>query len=488
MAAQPPIYRNLIAGEWVDSASGGLFDDVNPAHIGQVVGKCARSTAQDVERAVDAAAQAFPKWSGQTGAARGEILYRAAEVILQRTEEIAHLFTREEGKPIRESRAEVVRAAQIFRYFAGEGHRLGGETLPSARKGVFLFTLRQPLGVAGIIAPWNFPIAIPAWKIAPALICGNAVVFKPASQAPLTGIQLAQALVDAGVPPGVLNVVTGPGQEVGAALLRNPQVGAISFTGSTEIGQEVYREASRRLIRVQCEMGGKNPLVILADADLDRAVNLTVEGAFSGTGQKCSATSRVIVERPVLEPFLARLVEATRALRVGDGLEEDTFVGPAVDERQMQVVLDYIAAGCEEGARLVCGGQRLTGPEYDDGYFIAPTIFADVHSRMRIAQEEIFGPVVGIIAVDDFEEALRAANDTRYGLMASICTRSLGKAHRFLREVRAGIVGVNVPTVGVELQAPFGGTKASGTAFKEQGKVAIEFYSELKTVALDAMD
>ncbi len=399
-------------------------------------------------------------------------------------EDLATLFTREEGKPIREARAEVARAAAIFGYFAGETTRLAGETLPSGRPEVFLYTLREPLGVAGLITPWNFPIAIPAWKIAPALACGNTVVFKPATQAAIIGLELVEALEHAGLPSGVLNTVVGPGTEVGEALVRDQTVVAVSFTGSTTAGLNVYDAAARRGARAQCEMGGKNPLIVLADADLDQAVSLAVEGAFSGSGQKCTATSRLVVERPVIDDFVSRLIERTSSLRVGSGLDPDVDVGPLVDERQLQTVLNFVAAGIADGATLVCGGKRLSGGAYDHGYFVAPTVFSGAQPEMTIAQEEIFGPVVTVLAAEDFVDAVRLANNTRYGLSAGIVTKDLSKALRFVRGVEAGLVTVNLPTVGVEFQAPFGGMKASGTGFKEQGRAALEFYTHTKTVAM----
>jgi aldehyde dehydrogenase (NAD+) len=475
---------HLIGGRWVPSASGETFEDRNPANAAEVVATFPAGGRAEATAAVEAAAAAQPAWSREAPGRRAAVLLRAAAILRDRLDEVTRDFVREEGKPIAEARAEVLRAAEVLEYFAGEAPRMSGETLPSSRPGVFLYTLRRPLGVVGVITPWNFPIAIPAWKIAPALACGNTVVFKPASQAPLSGWHLARALHDAGLPAGALNLVTGPGGAVGGAIIDHPAVRAISFTGSTEIGTRVYQAGSQRTARVQCEMGGKNPLVVLADADLDLAVRLAVEGAFSGTGQKCTATSRVIVERPVHDAFLHRLVEATRALVVGDPLDERTFVGPVVDEGQMTKVLDYVAIGRREGAQLLCGGVRLTERGLDRGYFVAPAVFAGVRPEMRIAQEEIFGPVVGVLPAADFDEAVALANGTPFGLSASVVTGSLARAHAFTERVEAGLVMVNLPTVGVEYQAPFGGTKASGTAFKEQGNAAVEFYTETRTVAM----
>jgi acyl-CoA reductase-like NAD-dependent aldehyde dehydrogenase len=477
-------YGNLIGGAWRAPASAEYFEDRNPANTSEVVGLFPRSGAEDATAAVDAANGAFDGWRRELPVRRGGYLLRAAAIVRGRLEEITRDFVREEGKPIKEARAEVLRAAEVLEYFAGEGARMSGETLPSSRPGVFLYTLRRPLGVVGIITPWNFPIAIPAWKLAPALVCGNTAVLKPASQAPLAPWHLVNALHEAGLPAGVVNFVTGPGAAVGSALIEHPAVRAISFTGSTEIGTRVYQSGSQRGARVQCEMGGKNPLVVLADADLETAVRLTLEGAFSGTGQKCTATSRVIVEQPLHDAFLSRLVEAAKMLTVGNPLDEDTFVGPVVDESQMTKVLNDIDIGRREGAELLCGGRRLTERGLQRGYFVEPTVFARVTPDMRIAQEEIFGPVVAVMPARDFDDTVALANRTRYGLAASIVTGSLAKAHAFTERVEAGLVMVNLPTVGVEYQAPFGGTKASGTAFKEQGKVAVDFYTEVRTVAM----
>jgi aldehyde dehydrogenase (NAD+) len=483
-ASGAPRHHNLIGGAWRPAASGEYFEDRNPAKTDEVVALFPKSGAEDVRAAVDAAAAAFEGWSRELAVRRGSYLLKAGAIIRSRLEDITRDFVREEGKPIKEARGEVLRAAEILEYFAGEAVRVAGETLPSSRPGVFLYTLRRPLGVVGIITPWNFPIAIPTWKLAPALACGNTAVLKPASQAPLSLWHLVNALHEAGLPAGVVNFVTGPGSTVGSALIEHPAVKAISFTGSTEIGTRVYQTGSQRTARVQCEMGGKNPLIVLADADLDVAVRLTLEGAFSGTGQKCTATSRVIVEQPLYDAFVARLVDATKKLSVGDPLDEQTFVGPAVDESQMNKVLEYVAVGQREGAELLCGGARLSAGGLEHGYFIAPAVFGRVAPDMRIAQEEIFGPVVGVIPARDFDDAVALANRTQFGLSAGIVTGSLQKAHAFTDRIEAGLVMVNLPTVGVEYQAPFGGIKASGTAFKEQGKVAVEFYTDVRTIAM----
>ncbi len=473
---------NVIGGEKVGASSGATAPDLNPARPTEVVAESPRSTRKDAQQAVEAAKAAFPAWAAMTGPARGDILYRAARLIRERADQIAREFTMEEGKPIRDSRGEVIRAAQVLEYYAGEGSRAGGATTPSSRKDVFLHTLREPLGVVAVLTPWNFPIAIPTWKIAPALVLGNTVVFKPASNTPLTAFRLVEALHDAGLPPGVLNTVVGSGSEVGDALVTHADVAAVTFTGSNAVGTGVYHAASQRLARVQVEMGGKNPLVVLDDADIERATDIAIDGAFNSSGQKCSATSRVIVQRGIASAFAERLVEKSKKLKTGDGLEEDTYVGPIVDEHQYDDVLRYIDIGAREGARMVLDGRRPRASA--DGYFVGPTIFGECRNDMVISQEEIFGPVISLITVDSFDEAIAVANDTKFGLTASIATRSLSSANRFAREIKAGIVGVNLPTAGVEYQAPFGGMKGSGSAFKEQGQAALEFYSQVKSVAM----
>jgi len=362
--------------------------------------------------------------------------------------------------------------------------RLSGETVPSERDGVFGYTFRKPLGVVSLLTPWNFPIAIPVWKIAPALIAGNSLVIKPASLAPLCAVRVAEVLHEAGLPKGVLNVVTGSGAAIGDELIANPLVKAVSFTGSCEVGNGIQRQTAPRGIKTQLEMGGKNPTIVLRDADLDQAADVVVNGAFFSTGQKCTATSRALVEKPVFDEFVRLLVEKTENLKVGDGLRQGIEMGPCVDENQMNTVLDYIRIGREEGARLLCGGRRLTGPEYDKGYFVQPTIFSEVSPDMRIAQEEIFGPVLALFPVEDLDEAIELANRVQFGLSASILTNRIDQAFNYINRIEAGLIIVNLPSAGVEYQLPFGGTKASSTGYREQGSVAIDFYSELRTVYL----
>lgn len=414
--------------------------------------------------------------------ARGAVLFRAADWLDQRFERTAEDMTREEGKTLAEARGEVRRSINIFRYFGGEGARMPGLVAPSERERVFSVAVRKPLGVVGLVTPWNFPSAIPAWKLAPALVAGNTVVLKPASAAPLSSWRLVEALVESGIPAGVVNYVAGPGSTLGTALVDAPEVKALSFTGSCSVGALLYDRAVRRRLRVQLEMGGKNPTVVLADANLDVAVENTVNGAFASTGQKCTATSRVIVEDAVYEPFVARLVERTRALRVGHGMDPATDVGPAVDAAQLETVLRYIETGRQEGATIVTGGRRLSDGPYEHGYFVEPTVFVDVQPAMAIAQEEIFGPVLAVLRARDFDDAVGIANSVAFGLSASVQTQDVSRVFEFVQRIEAGLVTVNLPSAGVEYQLPFGGTKDSSFGPKEQGPNALDFYTDWKTV------
>jgi len=478
-------FKNLIGGGWQDSSDRNTFADVNPADTRDIVAVFPQSTRDDARAAIDAAKSARRKWEEVVPPSRGKIVFKAAEIMEARKEELARILTREEGKVLAESRGEVARAVDIFRFYAGEGHRMNGEVIPSEDPDMMLYTEKQPLGVVSIITPWNFPVAIPAWKIAPALICGNTVVFKPASLTPLIGLKIVEALKDAGLPDGVLNFITGPGSTVGTELTENRKVAAISFTGSYEVGDRIYksRAESGGMPRIQLEMGGKNPLVVLSDADLQKAVEIAVKGGFGGTGQACTATSRIIVEEPVLDQFTRLLVERTKRIRVGSGVEEGMEMGPAVSDAELKKDLDYVEIGKDENAKLLCGGKRLLGRGYEHGYFMEPAVFTDVNPDMRIAKEEIFGPVVCVISGKDFDRALELANDSEYGLSASVCTNNLEKAHTFVHRIHAGVVKVNRPTTGILVQAPFGGVKKSSSmTFKEQGKAAVDFYTFTKTV------
>lgn len=470
---------NFIAGERVAPNGTRRYRAVNPARTTDLIADYALSDLADVEAAVSAARKAAPAWAAQTPGARGEILRKAAEAIRARVEPLAQQMTREVGKPLEESRGEVLYSARVLEFYAAEGLRLGGENLPSGRAGVVAFTTRKPLGSVGLITPWNFPMSIAAWKLGPALITGNAAVWKPCLQAPYTSMALVEAFEAAGLPAGVLNLVHGDGFDVGQAIVDHPGLAGISFTGSQKVGFAVHQAASNRRAKVQCELGGKNPLVVLDDADLDAAVTTAIEGAFRNAGQKCTATSRVILQSGIRRAFTERFVERAKALSVGDPADASNFVGPVVDERQYEKVLGYIRTGVAEGATLLCGGETRRNTE---GYYVEPTVFDNVGRDTTIARDEIFGPVVALFGVATLDEAIALANDTEHGLSASICTTNLLSAHAFVAQAESGVASVNLPTAGVELQAPFGGTKASGLGVKEQGRPVLDFYTELRTV------
>jgi acyl-CoA reductase-like NAD-dependent aldehyde dehydrogenase len=480
----PGQFLNYIGGAWVAGRTGEEFANVNPANVEEVVGHFQASTGDDVEAAFAAAAAAQPAWAARPAPQRGEYLFKAAEILESKIASLGEEMTREEGKTLPEAIAETKRAINILRYFGGEGARQFSHQIPSERDNVFCFTTRRPLGVVGLITPWNFPSAIPAWKLAPALVAGNTVVLKPASLAPLSALRIVQALEQSGLPAGVLNFVTGGGGTVGNAMLEHPALRAISFTGSTEVGNQIYEKATRRKLRVQLEMGGKNPTLVLADADLDYAASILVNGAFASTGQKCTACSRGIIERPIYDALLAKLLAKTRALKIGNGLEPGIDMGPAVDDAQLQTDLSYIEVAKREGATLLCGGNRLSGGAFDKGYFVEPTIFGDVTPTMRIAQEEVFGPVLALMIAEDFDDAMRLANDVKFGLSASIVSNNLSRVHQFVNRIEAGLITVNLPTAGVEYQLPFGGTKESSFGMREQGQLALDFYTESRTVYL----
>ena len=478
----PETYANYINGEWINR--GAVFENRNPANTAELVGNFVKATAHDVEDAASAAAAALAAWSGMSGPARGNILYRAADILDKTFDQVSADMTREEGKTLPEAKGEVRRSINILRYFAGEGSRLPGMLVPSERDRVHMFAMRKPVGVVGLITPWNFPSAIPAWKLAPALICGNTVVLKPASAAPLSAWRIVEALHQAGVPKGVVNFVAGSGGELGQALVNAGPVKAVSFTGSCGIGEWLHAEASRRKLRIQLEMGGKNPTIVLADADFNSAVDNVVNAAFFSTGQKCTATSRAIVEDAIYDRFVAAVVERAKKLKVGDGMQPGIEMGPCVDQAQMDTVLRYIEIGRKESGEPKCGGRRLTDGALAKGYFLEPTVFADVAEQQTIAREEIFGPVLAIMRAKDFEDALRIANNIPFGLSSSIQTTNLARAFEYIYRAEAGLLTVNLPSAGVEYQLPFGGSKESSFGPKEQGPAALEFYSEYKTVYL----
>jgi acyl-CoA reductase-like NAD-dependent aldehyde dehydrogenase len=474
-------FKNFVGGQWVGARSGATFENRNPADTSDLIGLFAQSGRDEAREAIQAAAAAQPSWAAIPAPKRGEILYRAANLLEARADQVAREMTREEGKTLPEARGEVGRAINILRYFGGEGARLGGQHVPSERDGVFIQTRRRPLGVVGLITPWNFPIAIPAWKAAPALIAGNAVVLKPSDLAPLCAVRLVEVLAEAGLPPGALNLVTGPGSKVGAELVENAGVRAISFTGSEATGSGIAVAAAARRARVQLEMGGKNPTVVLADADIPDAVNVVTNAAFFSTGQRCTATSRVIVEAPIVERFTSALAERARALKVGNGLEAGVEIGPSIDERQLATVLDYVQIGTREGARLVVGGERLSEGPHARGFFSSPAVLTGVEAGMRVAQEEIFGPVLAVQTAENLDHAIELANGVRYGLSAGVCTTSLKSAYEFVNRIEVGLAMVNLPSAGVEYHVPFGGSKDSSHGMREQGPVAVDFYSEIQT-------
>ncbi len=486
--APDKIYTNFINGEWVASASGRTFANLNPANRNDLIGYFQKSGPQDVDAAVSAAKQAYKSWKNTPPPKRGEILYRAASLLQANKEKFALAMTREMGKVLDETRGDVQEAIDMTFYMAGEGRRLFGQTTSSELPNKFCMTVRSPLGVCGLITPWNFPMAIPSWKIMPALICGNTVVLKPSTDTPLSSHHLVEVLEEAGVPRGVVNLVTGTGSDVGSPLMHHPDVRAISFTGSSETGVQVSQACAASFKHCCLEMGGKNVIIVLDDANLDLAVDGCLWGGFGTTGQRCTATSRVVVQKGVYKNFVERFVARTRALKVGDGRESSVQVGPLINEAQRKTVESYVEIGKSEGAKLLCGGQALSGPEYDDGWFYAPTIFGDCDPHMRIAQEEIFGPVVSVIPCNNLEHAIEIANDVKFGLSSSVYTRDVNKAFTAMREMETGIFYVNAPTIGAETHLPFGGTKQTGNGHREAATAALDFYSEWKSIYVDYSD
>jgi alpha-ketoglutaric semialdehyde dehydrogenase len=475
-------FLNFINGTWVASLSGDVKASINPANVDDIVGYIQMSTKEEVDKAVAVAKLAQKSWRKLAGSERGAYLYKVADIIESRLVDIAETMTREMGKTLPEAKGETARGVAILRYYAGEGMRKVGDVIPSTDSSALMFTSRVPLGVVGVITPWNFPVAIPIWKIAPALIYGNSVVVKPAQEAAVTCAKLIQCFEEAGFPPGVINLVTGSGSKIGQALTDNPDVHGITFTGSNSVGKTIGQGALARGAKYQLEMGGKNPVIVAADADLNLAVEQTINGAFRSTGQKCTATSRVIVQSEIYDVFKARLLEKVKEITVGNGLHDGIWMGPSASKSQLDTVLYYINKGHEEGATLLAGGKRITGGEFDKGYFVEPTIFEDVTSKMTIAQEEIFGPVIALLKVETLEEAVQIANDCEFGLSASIFTNNIQNMLSFIDEMEAGLVRVNAESAGVELQAPFGGMKQSSTHSREQGEAAKEFYTSIKTI------
>jgi aldehyde dehydrogenase (NAD+) len=477
-------YKNYIAGEWVDATSGETFESTSPAN-GDAIGTFPLSGEEDVNEAVAAAKAAFEEWRLVPAPKRGEILFRFGQLLIDEKEELAQLMSREMGKVLAEARGDVQEAIDMSFYMGGEGRRLFGQTTPSELKDKFQMSVRMPIGVIGVITPWNFPIAIPSWKTLPALVAGNTIVFKPATDTPTLGQRYVELLVEAGLPPGVLNVVHGGGGQVGEALVRHPDVRVISLTGSRETGVAVLKAAAEGLKHVHLELGGKNAIIVVDDADLDLAVEGIVWSAFGTSGQRCTAASRVIVQRGVYDELQTKLVAAAERLRLGVGWEEDTDVGPVINQRALDKIHSYTEVGKDEGAKLLTGGEAVSENGLEKGFYYRPTIFGDVEPGMRIAQEEIFGPTTALIPVGSFDEAVRAANGVKYGLSSSIFTRDVNKAFRAMRDLDTGITYINAGTIGAEVHLPFGGTKDTGNGHREAGQAALDVFTEWKSIYVD---
>ncbi|MEO0074895.1 MAG: aldehyde dehydrogenase family protein [candidate division WOR-3 bacterium] len=479
------IYKNFINGKYLPSSSGKTYKNLNPANTDDVVGIFPLSESEDVNKAVRAAKNAYEKWRKVPAPQRGEIIRKATEILIKRKEELARIMTREMGKVLKETRGDVQEAIDTGLYAAGEGRRLFSYTVPSELRNKMAFVIRRPMGVWGVISPWNFPMAIPSWKIFPALLCGNTVVFKPATDTPASAGEFVDALVEAGIPDGVVNIIYGSGSKVGEALLHHPDICGITFTGSSQIGKRIAEVCGKTLKRCSLELGGKNAQIVMDDADLDLALDGVLWGAFGTTGQRCTATSRLILHEKVYDKFLAMLKKRTEQLKVGDGLDEKNEVGPCVSEAQRQTVHSYVEIGLKEGAKLLCGGEPLTKGKYAKGFFYKPTIFVDVMPEMRIAKEEIFGPVLSVLKVKNLTEAIKVLNNTQYGLSSSIYTKDVNNAFKAIEDIEAGITYINAPTIGAECHLPFGGVKETGNGHREGGWTVFEIFSELKTVYVD---
>lgn len=479
------VYKNFIGGKWVESESKRTFENRNPANWDEIVGIFPKSTAKDVENAVDIAKKAFESWKRVPVPKRGEILGRCGDIMVERKEELAKLETREMGKVIEETRGDVQEGIDTAYYAFGEGRRLFGITTPSELPDKICYTVRKPIGVAGLITPWNFPMAIPCWKVIPALLSGNSVVIKPASATPATATKLVEILNEAGIPEGVVNIVHGTGREVGEALLAHPDIGVISFTGSSEVGSRIAEVSGKMLKRVSLELGGKNAQIVMQDADLDLALEGVLWGAFGTTGQRCTATSRLILNEKIYDKFIEMIKERAKKIKIGNGLEETVEMGPVINSGQRDVIHNYVKIGKEERAKLVLGGNFYEEGECAKGWFYEPTIFIDVKSGMRIEQEEIFGPVLSVIKFSEFDDAIKIMNDTNYGLSSSIYTRDVNLALKAAEEIEAGITYINGPTIGAECHLPFGGVKNTGNGHREGGLAVYEIFTEIKTIYFD---
>jgi aldehyde dehydrogenase (NAD+) len=487
-ASQARTFSNFIDGKWVPASSGNTCENRNPADTRELVGIFQRSGAVEVDLAVQAAHAAFKKWSRVPAPRRAEIMMKAASILERQKEAFSRDMTREMGKVLKETRGDTQEAIDTGYYFAGEGRRMYGFTTPSELPNKFAMCTRQPVGVIGMICPWNFPMAIPSWKLFPALVAGNTCVIKPAADTPLSVFNLVSALTEAGVPAGVVNIVTGHGADIGTPLTEHPLVRAISFTGSSEVGRIIGESCAHTFKRCSLELGGKNPMIVLDDANLELALEGALWGAFGTAGQRCTATSRIILQKGVYQRFLDDLVQRSRLLRLGNGLDESVDVGPVVNQQQMETVLRYIEIGRNEGACLASGGNRLQNPDCAHGFFIEPTVFSDVDPKMRIAQEEIFGPVVSCIPCDSLEHGIEIANDVKYGLSSSLYTKDINRAFAAIRDLDAGITYINAPTIGAEVHLPFGGVKQTGNGHREGGIGAFDFYTEWKSVYVDYSD
>jgi acyl-CoA reductase-like NAD-dependent aldehyde dehydrogenase len=478
-------FQNYIDGKWTDSKSGRTFENRNPANWDEVIGTFPLSNKEDVDAAVRAARNAYESWRLVPAPKRGDIMRKVGDLLTARKEEIARQMTREMGKVLLETRGDVQEGIDTAYYASSEGRRLFGHTVPSELPSKFNMSVRVPIGVAAIITPWNFPMAIPTWKIFPALLCGNTVVFKPASDTPATATTLVEILLEAGVPPGAVNLVHGGGTEVGIALVEHPDVDLVSFTGSTVVGKRISEIASKTLKRVSLELGGKNAQIVMDDANLELALEGVLWGAFGTTGQRCTATSRLIVHEKVYDKFLSMVVEHAQKLRLGDGLKNDVDVGPCVNEKQRQTVDEYVKIGSQEGAKVLTGGKIAKGDGFSRGWFYEPTVLGDVTPDMRVAREEIFGPVLSVVKVKSLEEAIAVCNNTTYGLSSSIYTQDINNAYRAMRDIQAGITYVNSPTIGAEAHMPFGGVKETGNGHREGGWTVYDFFTEWKTIYVD---
>jgi len=477
-------FQNYIDGEWVDAASGEKFESTSPAN-GEAIGVFPRSSAEDVERAVAAAKRAYEDWRLVPAPKRGEILFRFAHLLSEQKEDLAQLMAHEMGKVLPEARGDVQEAIDMAYYMGGEGRRLFGQTTPSELRDKFNMSVRQPIGVVGVITPWNFPIAIPSWKILPALVCGNTVVFKPATDTPALGERFVELLVGAGLPAGVVNIVHGGGGEVGNALVEHPDVPVISLTGSRETGVAVTKTGADRLKHIHLELGGKNAIVVLDDAELDLAVEGIIWSAFGTSGQRCTAASRVIAHEAVYDELVSRLVEEAEKMRLGYGWDEETDVGPVINQAALEKVHSYTEIGRDEGATLLTGGEVVSGNGLENGFYYRPTVFGDVDPQMRIAQEEIFGPTTAVIRVRDLDEAIEVSNGIKYGLSSSIFTQDVNRAFRAMRDLKAGITYINAGTIGAEVHLPFGGVKDTGNGHREAGQAALDFFTEWKSIYVD---